>query len=276
MDESPKRGLLAAYGRLLGPLIRILIRNGISFEEFAEVAKHSYVTVALKDFEAEGQADSDTRVASLTGLDRNETKRVFDALRSSPDEDQNTHDGIVRILTGWHTDSDFTGPYGVPLELKLEEPGKLDFSELCERYFSDIKPTSLLNELSRLGIIKETEKGWFRVLKRNYEPEGGAPDGLEHLARTFQDIVTTLDHNQTEEDPSRKLFERHVYTEDGIKEEDLPRFQAFVSNRAQILLEDIDNWLTQLEKPDPADKHDLSTGLGIFHYIHRHRDDKKT
>jgi hypothetical protein len=206
-------------------------------------------------------------------MERSEVKRVFDSLHSSDDDDQNTLDGIVRILTGWHTDSDFTGPYGVPLELKLEESGGPDFSELCERYFSDIKPKNLQEELLRLGIITETEKGWFRILKRTYAPEGGAPDGLEHLARTFQDIVNTLDHNYLEDEPSKKLFERHVYTEDGIREEDLPRFRAFAYKRAQILLEEIDNWLTQLEKPDPATKQNLSTGLGIFHYIHRDDQD---
>ena len=97
MDESPKRGLLAAYGRLLGPLIRILIRNGVTFEEFSEVAKHSFVNVALKDFDAESQADSENRVTTLTGLGRVEVRKVFDALNAPPDQDQNTLDGIVAI-----------------------------------------------------------------------------------------------------------------------------------------------------------------------------------
>ena len=67
MDESPKRGLLAAYGRLLGPLVRILIRNGVSFNEFAEVAKETYVEVASKDFRLEGQEVNEERISCASG-----------------------------------------------------------------------------------------------------------------------------------------------------------------------------------------------------------------
>ena len=82
-----------------------------------------------------------------------------------------------------------------------------------------------------------------------------------------------MDHNRSENDPKKKYFERYVYTEEGIRPEDLPRFEAFTSKRAQILLEEIDNWLSQLEKPtEPINKR-ISTGLGIFHYVHRGEKD---
>jgi hypothetical protein len=98
---------------------------------------------------------------------------------------------------------------------------------------------------------------------------------LEHLARTFTDIVNTLDHNLLENDARKRLFERQVYTEDGIREEDLPRFQAFAKNRASVLLDEIDNWLTQLEKPERKAGQTLVTGLGIFNYVQRITDNKK-
>ncbi|MEE4184384.1 MAG: DUF6502 family protein, partial [Gammaproteobacteria bacterium] len=72
MDESPKRGLLAAYGRLLRPLIRILIRNGVSFAEFADVAKQAYVEVAERDFAIRNVPITDYRISALTGLRREE------------------------------------------------------------------------------------------------------------------------------------------------------------------------------------------------------------
>jgi hypothetical protein len=231
------------------------------------------VRVALKDFEAEGQADSDTRVASLTGLTVRESRSVAGLINATSDEDQSHLDQIVGILTVWHTDSDFTGPYGIPLELKYEDANSKDFSELVERCCPGTDAKKLLDELLKAKTVEETEKGWFKVLQRYYMPEPAAPDGLEHLSRTLQDLVNTMDHNRSEEDPKKKLFERYVYTEDGIRPEDLPRFEAFASSRAQILLEEIDNWLTQLEKPDPATKQNLSTGLGIFHYIHRDDQD---
>ena len=68
MTESSKRGLLAAYRRLLRPLIRILIRNGVVFEEFQEVARRAYVDVALNYTDIEGQQNDLEKIAALTGL----------------------------------------------------------------------------------------------------------------------------------------------------------------------------------------------------------------
>jgi len=182
---------------------------------------------------------------------------------------------IAGVLFGWHTDSDFTGPYGVPLELKLQDPKKLDFEELAFRHIGKVDTEALLRELVRIGAVIETEKGWFRVLIRHFIPEAAAPEGLDHLSRSVEDFVTTLDHNRLELDPNKKLFERQVYTDEGIKPADLEQFQIFATEKAQLLLEEIDNWLSQLEKPEAGTAKELSTGLGIYHYIHDERMSKK-
>ena len=41
---------------------------------------------------------------------------------------------ISSALFGWHTDSDFTGPYGVPIELMLDSERGPDFRELVGRF----------------------------------------------------------------------------------------------------------------------------------------------
>ena len=42
--------LYAAIARLLEPLVRLLIRNGVSFPVFSEIARRAYVNVARRDF----------------------------------------------------------------------------------------------------------------------------------------------------------------------------------------------------------------------------------
>jgi hypothetical protein len=46
MSENFKATLLAAFGRLMKPLVRILLRNGVAYGEFAEVIKRVYVDVS--------------------------------------------------------------------------------------------------------------------------------------------------------------------------------------------------------------------------------------
>jgi len=268
MDESPKRGLLAAYARLLGPLIRILIRNGVSFGEFSEVARQAYVEVASRDFKVGESNTSNTRVAALTGIKQTEVIKLAEILKRQKDSFHSDLDDISSVLFGWHTDSDFTGPYGVPIELRFKSENDFDFRGLVTRHVGSAPPEHLLDELLQIGAVVETEKGWFKVLIRHFIPEPAAPEGLDHLSRSVEDFVTTLDHNRLETDSRKKLFERQVYTDEGIRPEDLERFKQFTNSRAQLLLEEIDNWLSQLDKPDINKKNHLNTGLGIYHYIH--------
>ena len=276
MVESPKRGLLASYGRLLGPLVRILIRNGVSYDEFAVAAKEIFVDVAATDFQVSERDSSLARIAVLAGLPIAEVESIQalnDRVRTTGlSSDLND---VAVILSAWHTDSDFTGPYGVPLELKLSDTGALDFEELVRRHAVNGNAQRLLQEMLAVGAAIETEKGWFKILTRFYIPKGAAPAGMDHLSRSVGEFVETLDHNALEENPARKMFERQTYTADGIRQEDLPRFTEYATSRAKILLEDIDNWLSQLDEPDePVDKRAI-TGLGIYHYVQNDNEHKK-
>jgi hypothetical protein len=50
MTDSVRTGLIAAYRKLMEPLVRILIRNGVSYGEFSEILKSTFVEVAERDF----------------------------------------------------------------------------------------------------------------------------------------------------------------------------------------------------------------------------------
>ncbi len=273
MDESTKRGLLAAYGRLLRPLIRILIRNDVSYSEFAEVAKETFVRVAREKLVEQEPRDSESLLAAITGMPSGEIERIEESLRNSQYVSEDHLDEIVNILTSWYTKSEFTGPYGLPLELPFKDQKQMDFSTLVASCSQDVDPQEILDELIETNAITETKPGWYKALTRYYQPEGNAPSGIEHLSRTIEDIANTIDHNHSEPDPKRRMFERNVYTEEGIREDDLARFAAFAGEKSQRLIEEIDNWITNLDAPDRSDPVRLSTGFGFYHYVHRETDE---
>jgi hypothetical protein len=266
MTESPKRGLLAAYRRLLRPLVRILIRNGVVFEQFQEVARRAYVDVALKESAIDGMPIDPEKIAALTGLAGEEVMAI--QARGLKENLSTNLNFLTLTLSGWHTDSDFTGPYGVPIEVRLDADAAPDFRELVRRFVGDAgMAEELLRELVDAGAVMETENGWYKAVSRAFMPRSTAPSGMEHLARSVEDFVTTFDFNAQESDLRKRLFERQVYTSDGIRPEDMPRFKEFAYSRAKVLLEEIDNWLSQLEAPDRSQAKRLTTGLGIYHYI---------
>ncbi len=277
MGDSVKQALLAAFRVLMGPLVRILLRQGISYAEFSEVAKAVYVEVALKDFKVSGRRATRTRIAVMTGLTRKEVKRVIDEAVKERFELKTSFNRLGRVLVGWHTDADFTGPYGMPLELEYEtgNPNEPTFSVLVKRHSGDMSPRSILDELVRVGAIRETEVGWFRVMRREYIPEAQGAHTFERTGVVVRNFVNTVEFNMTKLAPGKGRFERHVTADDGIRREDLPKFDHYLRERCQVLLEEIDNWLAGLPKPDPEKGDDvIHTGIGIYHYMSHEQDER--
>lgn len=276
MESDLKQGLLAAYRRLMKPLVRILIRNGVAYGEFAEVAKTVYIDVASSDFKVPHRKMSQARIAILTGLTRKEVARLLSGEKEDGEELRSNHNRVTRVLTGWHTDADFTGPYGLPLELQFEDKkGEPSITELVYRYSGDMAARAMLDELLRLEVVVETEPGWYKILRRDYAPSVDNPDILYRLATVVYNFVGTVDFNISQTDENKRNFERYVFADNGIRARDLPRFRAYIKERAQLLLEEIDNWLSQLEEPNAEKEEVINTGLGIYHYI-EDDDDYKT
>lgn len=277
MSDSVKQTLLAAYRVLMGPLVRILLRQGISFAEYSEVAKAVYVEVALKDFKVSGRKATRTRIAVMTGLTRKEVKRVIDEAIKERYELKTSFNRLTRVLVGWHTDPDFTGPYGMPLELQYEAavPEEPTVSELVKRHSGDMSPRSILDELIRVSAVRETDAGWYRVLRRDYIPEAQGVHNFERAGGVIRNFVNTIDFNMTKSAPGKGRFERQAVADDGIRKQDIPQFDRYLRERCQGLLEEIDNWLTKLPKPDPKKGDEVvRTGVGVYHYMSEELDDR--
>lgn len=277
MTDSVKQTLLGTFRVLLGPLVRILLRQGVSYAEFSEVAKAVYVEIALKDFKVSGRRATKTRLAVMTGLTRKEIKRVIDDAQKERFELKISYNRLGRVLVGWHTDPDFTGPYGLPLELRYESPSPNDvsFAVLVKKHSGDMSPRSILDELIRVNAVKETDAGWFRVLRREYIPEALGIHNFERVGTVIRNFINTIDFNMMKIESGKGRFERAVTADDGIRSQDLPKFDAYLRERCQALLEEIDNWLTNLPRPD-RNKGDkvVRTGIGMYHYLNEEKDER--
>jgi hypothetical protein len=267
MSDSVKVGLLAAYAKLLRPLIRMLLRHGVTYAELSEVVKTVYVSTAAKEFRVPGKKMSKARIAIVTGLTRKEVQRISEKDKENSEPKSNLS-RIGRVLSGWHTDPDFTGPYGMPLELRYDSdvPADATFTKLVQRYSGDMTPRAMLDELVRVGTVVETDQNWFKVLRRDYVPFTLAPDFLERVGRVIHNFVHTIEANMQRPVGEKGIFERTVMPTGGLRPQDLPLFESYIHQKCQALLEDIDNWLSKLEQPSQRDEA-IHTGVGIYHYV---------
>jgi hypothetical protein len=270
MSETVKAGLLAAYIKLLRPLVRILLRHGVTYGEFSEVVKTSFVTIAAQEFRVPGKKMSKARIAIVTGLTRKEVQRLSEIDQKERFALKTNLNRITRVLSGWHTDPEYTGPYGMPLEVRYDSdvPKDVTFVRLVQQYSGDMTPRAMLDELLRVGSVVETDHNWFKVLRREYVPEALAPDFLERLGQGVHDYVQTIEENMQVMDGAGGRFERFVAPELGLKATDLPKFDAYIRERCQGLLEEIDNWLSKQQLPDKAKGDEVvRTGVGIYQYV---------
>ena len=62
--------------KLLRPLVRVLLKNGVSYGEFTELAKQSFVMTAELDYRPDSRKQSVSRIAMMTGITRKEVSRI--------------------------------------------------------------------------------------------------------------------------------------------------------------------------------------------------------
>lgn len=272
MADSVKNEFLDAYRRFLRPLIRILIRHGISIGEFYEVVKAVYAEVAELDFSLPDKAQSQSRVAILTGLTRKEVARLkaTDFGRTGELRKKDAH-RVARVLDGWHTDPEYTGPYGMPLEVPFEAATGLSFCELVRRYSGDMAPRAMLDEMLRVGAARELEGDWVRVLSRTYIPEKLAPEALQRMAQVIENFINTLEVNLQKEKSGTGRFERTVLSDRGLNPEQMLLFDEVVRRRGQEFLEELDDWLNSNIKGEQEEGFPV-TGIGIYHFVEGERD----
>jgi hypothetical protein len=233
----------------LRPIARVLLKSGVSYREFADLAKLTYVEVATREFGIRGRPTNISRVAILTGFTRREARRLRDVLDVEGPAPAASLSTASRVLAGWHEDPDFVDATGSP-KLLVRDGATASFAELARRYGADVPPTALLKELRTAGALEVTPDDRVRVLLRSFVP----PNFDAAMARlwgvTIADLATTASHNVVRAPNEVARFERRAVNT-RLKPRALPMFRDLLRAAGQAFLERMDSWLTRHEaSPD--------------------------
>lgn len=266
MNDKYHPPLFAAILRLLRPLVRILLRNGISYGTFSDLAKWVYVDVADKEFQIEGRKQSISRISVLTGLSRKEIMRVKQFLKPDDRDSSERYNRAARVISAWRRESAFLDKRENPLPLPMDGPGA-SFSALVKRFSGDVPPRAILDELQRVGAVERMADGCIRLLARAYIPETDDTDKLNILGTDVGHLISTIAHNLAP-DRAGPYFQRKV-AYDSLPDDALPEFRELSARRAQSLLEDLDRWLARHDRdvnPKVKGSGRNRAGLGIYYF----------
>jgi len=267
-----KEQVLHACRYLLGPIVRILLRSGVPWSDFAEMSKQVYVDMARRDYGLQGRPTNLARVAMMTGLSRREVGRVRNVLENQAEPAPHAEDRISRILTGWHVDPDFLDTAGTPLVLAADGVNA-SVTQLLKRYAGDMPHGAMLKELLQLGLVETVADGGFRVLARDYVRTAQDPAIIRQMGIGLHDHAETLAHNVNEERTKPARFEG-MASNPKVNRRYSRNFEQLIEERGQAFLEEIDVWLSRHEVADDHDSANAQTRMGVGVYL-IYDDDKK-
>jgi len=262
MGNRTGKALSASVLRLMRPLVRILIRNGIAYGTLAELARKVYVDVAFEDFAPAGKKQTVSRVAGLTGLSRKEVSRLLEMQSPDNSASQDRYNRGVRVISGWVNDARFLDADGRPVDLPIEGKRK-SFAVLVKDYSGDIPVRAMLNLLEEAGSVRQVQ-GRVRLVRKAYIPDSDSLGRIRILGSDAGELIATIDHNLRAR-PEELRFQRKV-AYDNIDPELLPKLRKLSFRKAQALLEQLDRQYaaSELEEEDAARGKYIS--LGIYFY----------
>lgn len=253
------------------------MRNGLSFKEFSEIAKDTYIAVASAEFALPEKRQTVSRVSVLTGLTRKEVQRVMTQPQVSNEENYRRYNRAARVLTGWLRDPDFTDPAGHP-RLLPTDGDTASFAALVRRYSGDMPIRAVLDELLRVGAVVRLDDGRLKLAARGYVPSASEIDKLGILGSDVADLIYTIDHN-LQSGATDPFFQRKVMY-DNLPAEVIPELRRLSSDQGQRLLEDLNRWLSQRDRddnPSVAGTGRMRAGIGVFYFeedMTRHPEEK--
>jgi len=252
--------LQKAVTRVLSPLVRLLLRHGVSHGEFVSWAKQAYVQEAAKSFGIDDKPPTVSRMAIVTGINRKEVKRLLD-LPAEIEPGISKHNRALRVVTGWLQDAEFHNSQGEPAVLAYGDSSDA-FNQLVRQYGGDVPARALLDELIRVGTAK-LEGTNVELLTNGYVPHESQEAMLDLFATSARDLLTTLDYNLS--DVANNRLQLSV-SYDNVSEEGLKQFRLLGRDKAMVLLRELDTWLKQHDQgeDEPANGLRNRVGLGLY------------
>lgn len=267
MQDEIQTRILGAFLVVLRPMARILLRFGIGFREFSEIAKTAFVDVASNDYGLRGRLTNISRVAVMTGLTRKEVKRLRDKLESGDDRLTVRTTPLCEILHKWHAEDDYLDDTGRPATLAFAD-GPGSFSELVRRFGGDIPPGAMRTELKRVGAIQENEDGSLKVIRRSVTPAGKHDNLIAALAHGAYPLLTTIAHNINTEKPDERWAQFTAFTQ-SVKTNDIRRIRRISYDRLVQVSESFDDLFMAYESLQESDREDESKStlaVGVFYF----------
>jgi len=266
-----KEAVLSVFAALMRPLMRAAFEYGISASEISALVRRTYIQALEARLSEQKRPATDARLAVVSGLAKSDVTALREATTVGAPHSLSpgaSREHVAILLSVWHTHSDFSGAYGLAVELDLAPtPGsrRRSFSELVAIACPGVDQEVLLDELLATGSVEIIDSTTVRCLSRALVQKGADIKRIERMGRFLGVIAGNFVHNLLREESEPAYFERAVISDEPLSEAGRDQFLKLASDRGQELLSEFDTFLTHLamtEKNVSGKKY----GLGIYFF----------
>lgn len=198
---------------LLRPMARLFLAHGLVYQQAEALLKRAFFDAGQAELNRARIKTNVSRISVTTGLHRRDVKQLSSEEQGPPSDGSASRSHAAAFYIRWSTDSRLVRRDYV---LPIRAPGKqISFERLAREISSDAHPRSLLEELSRLGLLEEDEqRGEVRIQPGGFVPILQRSELLELLGENVGAHLETAVSNVMEQGTK--------YLEQAITEETLP------------------------------------------------------
>lgn len=146
---------------MLVPLVRLLVAHGVGYPRVAQALKRAFIEAARAELRNEGARVTDAAISLRSGVHRKEVRAA--GAQPDPAERTDRPDHGARALslaeqvfTRWQTDATYRDTADTAAVLPVTGPAP-SFDSLVQSITRDFSRRTILDELVRLGLVRERE-----------------------------------------------------------------------------------------------------------------------
>lgn len=269
MNSTLQVRLIQCISHSLRPLARIMLRSGVGYRQFAELAKLAFVQEAIGEKDARGRRTNLSRVAIRTGISRKEVARLQSQIEGRSEltstaravDFHSVH--AARVLQLWYSDPRFIDSDGSPRTLPFSDQDT-SFSSIVKAAGGDVPPGAVRAEMLSAKAVVELDDGSLKPVKRFFVPADLGEEllvGFTHMViPVLEGLARNTDYRCTE-----PFIQRLVYS-DRLAPRVVPLFRKQARERVSDFVQSVDDWLSSNEIPDSQVHAPYRYGVGVFYY----------
>jgi len=258
--------MLSALRRIMRPLVRLMLRKGVTYTMFTDVLKEVFVDVAHREFRLDDKVPTDSRISLLTGVHRKDVRR----LRSESDTataalPENITLG-AQLVNEWTRSPPFCSAPGQALALPrlASVGGDCSFDALVAKVSTDIRGRVVLDEWLRLGVVRLDDQDRVHLEAQAFVPQKGFDEKAAYFGHNLHDHACAAVHNLSGE--GLPFFERSVHY-DALTPASVDTLREAVTQDGMQTLLAFSRLAAELESTDePSHEQRQRITVGLYFY----------